>query len=237
MKNSERNKLIIIAVFAGAMGILEAIVAYYLRLLYYPGGFRFPLVMMPDTVLHVEIVREAATIVMLLTVALLTGKGKAGRVVLFLYMFGIWDILYYLGLKVLVGWPGSLLTWDLLFLIPLPWAAPVLAPVICSIFFIAAGVIFEYLQNRQKPISFGLREWAFLVSGAVLILYTFIADYSAVLYRAVSKTTSANSSISELIQNYTPERYRWGFFITGIAMFLAFLFSAILRVNGSHKKA
>ena len=93
MKNSGRNELLAAAVFAAAMGILEAVVAYYLRLLYYPGGFSFPLATMPGEVLSAEIVREAATLVMLISVAFLTGKDKYRRFVLFLFMFGIWDIL------------------------------------------------------------------------------------------------------------------------------------------------
>jgi hypothetical protein len=236
MKNSERNKLFITAAFAGSMGVLEAIVVYYLRLLYYPAGFSFPIVVMPDAVSSAEMVREAATIIMLAMVAMLTGKDNTRRFVMFLYMFGIWDIFYYLGLKVLVDWPVSLLTWDLLFLIPLPWAAPVLAPVICSLFFIITAVTFTVIQKEGKSISPGLREWIFLVSGVVLILYTFLADSVRTLRGALSEGGFTKTRVAELIQHYTPERYRWTIFIIGAAMLFAFLFSTVWRAGGTDNK-
>jgi len=234
MKNSGRNELLVAAVFAAAMGMLEAIVAYYLRLLYYPGGFSFPLVTMPDEVLSAEMVREAATMVMLLSVAFLTGKGKIGRIVLFLYLFGIWDIFYYLGLKIFVGWPESLITWDLLFLIPVPWVAPVLAPVICSVFFILTGIAVTGLQEKGWSFSLSLREWILLLSGLILILYTYVADFSGLLFFSLSEADNRN--ISYLIEHFTPGKYRWGAFIIGAAMLFISLFLTIARIKRDHRK-
>ncbi|HNX66643.1 MAG TPA: hypothetical protein PKH02_07155 [Bacteroidales bacterium] len=236
MKNSGKSELLIAAVFAAAMGILEAIVAYYLRLLYYPVGFSFPLATMPDEVLSAEMVREAATLVMLISVAFLTGKDKISRFVLFLFMFGIWDILYYLGLKVIVGWPGSLTTWDLLFLIPVPWVAPVLAPVICSLFFIMTGVVVMSFQQKGWNVSLCLREWALLLSGLVLILYTFLADFCRILFAQANDAGGSSRNISDLIEHYTPEKYRWGVFIIGAAMLFVSLFLTIVRVKRGQGK-
>jgi membrane protein implicated in regulation of membrane protease activity len=57
-------------------------------------------------------------------------------------MFAIWDIFYYIFLWLLIGWPESFFTWDILFLLPVTWVGPVLAPVINSLTMIVlAGLI------------------------------------------------------------------------------------------------
>src|ERR1035438_4418730 len=89
--------------------------------------------------LSVEIAREAATIVMLVSVALVAG-GRASWLPSFAIAFGTWDIFYYVFLKLLLHWPASIMTWDILFLVPVPWAAPVLAPVVVSVTIIGAGL-------------------------------------------------------------------------------------------------
>ncbi len=63
-----RNALLL-AVFALAMGYMEAAIVVYLRQLYYPQGFSFPLAnTMLEPVFVIELGRELATIV-ILTVA------------------------------------------------------------------------------------------------------------------------------------------------------------------------
>jgi hypothetical protein len=119
-----------LSTYAVAMGLLEAAVVVYLRALYYPEGFRFPLVMMPERMAIIEVLREVTTILMLAAVAALTGKDAHDRFFVFGFLFGAWDLVYYLGLFLFLGWPGSLATWDILFLIPVPWVSPVLFPVL-----------------------------------------------------------------------------------------------------------
>src|SRR5215471_13766120 len=114
--------------YAVAMAYLESAIVVYLRRLYYPHGFDFPLVIIDIPTLLLELGREAATIVMLATVGIAAGRTKVGKGAYFLLLFGVWDICYYIWLKAFVEWPSSLLTWDVLFLIPVPWVGPVLAP-------------------------------------------------------------------------------------------------------------
>ena len=77
-----------------------------------------------DTVL--ELSREAATVSMILTVALLADRSSRTRTfAAFVFVFGVWDLFYYFWLKVLMGWPRSWLEWDVLFLIPSVWLGPV----------------------------------------------------------------------------------------------------------------
>ncbi|MRR23953.1 hypothetical protein EG830_13360, partial [bacterium] len=131
-----------IAVFAAAMGFLEGIVVIYLRELYYPDGFEFPLKLMSSDLVTAEWIREVATLIMLATVGIITGRNGLQRLFYALFAFGVWDIFYYVALNLLIGWPETLLTWDLLFLIPVSWLGPVLAPVINSLTMILMALLF-----------------------------------------------------------------------------------------------
>src|SRR3990170_1940624 len=115
------NKLICLTIFSVAMGFLEAVGVVYLRQLYYPEGFSFPLKPIALEGLSLEYLREISTIVMLVTVGGVAGRNSYERFAFVLYSFGFWDIFYYVWLKVLLNWPPSLLTLDILFLLPVVW--------------------------------------------------------------------------------------------------------------------
>ena len=115
------------------MGFLEAAVVVYLREILYPGGFSFPLSPVPASLALTEIFREVATLVMLVSIGILAGRKFSTGFAWFIYSFAIWDIFYYIFLKAVLGWPESLMTWDVLFLIPTTWTGPVLTPVLVSL--------------------------------------------------------------------------------------------------------
>ncbi len=96
---------------------------------------------LPRSLLVVELMREAATMIMLVSVALLTVKTTRERWAIFLWTFAIWDISYYLGLWTTVRWPPSLFTADVLFLIPVPWFAQVWFPILVSALFMGAVLL------------------------------------------------------------------------------------------------
>src|SRR5262245_39933262 len=97
---SRINRMLVwVSVYAVAMGLLEAAVVVYLRRLYYPHGFAFPLVPVDNDVAVVELWRELATVVMLAAVGGMAGRNRGERFAYFLYAFGIWDLIYYVGLK------------------------------------------------------------------------------------------------------------------------------------------
>src|SRR4051812_35804258 len=121
-----------LTIFSVAMGYLEGAVVIYLRKLYYPEGFSFPLKVMDASTGAVEFLREAATLFMFLSVAALCGKNLKERFAWFCFCFGVWDLVYYAVLKLALNWPLSWFEWDILFLIPVPWVGPVLAPCIVS---------------------------------------------------------------------------------------------------------
>ncbi len=153
-----------IVLWAVAFAFIEAAVVEYLRAIYYPpaaGGFTFP-VLTVDQIralgeehwrrLLIELGREAATLVMLTAVGILAGKNRRESWAYFMIAFGVWDIFYYLWLKLFLDWPPGMMTWDLLFLVPVPWVAPVLAPVIISAALIVSGLIVLSYESQGRPL-------------------------------------------------------------------------------------
>jgi hypothetical protein len=184
--------------YAIAMAYLESAVVVYLRLIYYPQGFDFPLRVIEPWVGAIEVGREAATLVMLLALSWISGKDRWERFLHFCFTFAVWDIFYYLWLRVFIGWPPSLLSWDILFLIPVPWVAPVLAPVLVSVFLIAGSVVMLHLKARGVPLSFARWHWALAVAGGALVLASFMLDAGAVL------------------AGRNPQPFRWWLFGAGV---------------------
>jgi hypothetical protein len=144
------RRALIISVFALAFGFVEASVVVYLRaaaglLPGYQGGTladvrrlsaayqqASPDNQLPQVLLGFEGLREAATMVMLLSVALLAASRVRERLAFFLWAFAVWDISYYASLWATVRWPPSLKELDVLFLIPVPWVAQVWYPLLVS---------------------------------------------------------------------------------------------------------
>ena len=203
------------------MGFLEAAVVVYLRNLFYPAGFDFPLKgFLNPSILGVEWLREFATIVMLIIIAMLAAKKFHERFAYFLYAFAIWDLFYYISLKLTLDWPASLLTWDLLFLIPWPWIGPVLAPILCCILFIAMTFIIINAEDSGTKIKIKAKEGLLMILGIILVLYTWLYDYAKIIIGGgFSKdffTLSNNPEFMKVIANYSPSYYNWPVFLAGI---------------------
>jgi hypothetical protein len=134
MRQGIASRITVVAVYALAMGYLEAVVVYYIRYalgdVHASGSVassitgRFPW--------GIEMTREIATLVMLATVALLAGRDWRERAAALLWAFGIWDATYYLGLEILAQWPSSIITQDVYFLLPVPWGGPVWVPLLAD---------------------------------------------------------------------------------------------------------
>lgn len=206
-------------IFGIAFGFLEAIVVVYLREIYYPEGFSFPLRIFEPRILQVEILREFATIIMLFTFGWILGKKFGERFSFFIFTFAVWDIFYYVGLKLFLNWPQSFLTWDILFLIPITWVGPVLAPVICSAGMILTALIYIYLNEKKYQIKFTKLQIAFIVAGVLIIIHTFINDYYSLmsendLWKDFVNITE-NPKFREVVQNYIPEKFNWFLFSSG----------------------
>jgi hypothetical protein len=129
------TKLSLLAIFGIAMAHFEGVVVVYLRKvlgLLDSDSNKKSIEDFPERYLHIEMSREAATIIMLVAIALLVGVTWIEKGVFFLWTFAFWDLFYYLSLYILIKWPPKLTTIDVLFLIPKPWIAPVWFPVAVS---------------------------------------------------------------------------------------------------------
>jgi hypothetical protein len=172
------RRLAAIAIFAGAFGFVEAAVVVYLRaavglLPGYQGTFselrhssesyhqEQSISSFPQSLLIIEVYREAATMVMLISLALLAAPRKSARWVAFLWVFALWDIAYYAGLWAIVRWPASLTDLDVLFLIPVPWVAQVWFPLQVSLLTLLAIVLSNSGDGSngksvsERPVSTG----------------------------------------------------------------------------------
>jgi hypothetical protein len=197
-----------------AMAYVEAAVVVYLRVIYYPHGFAFPLAPMEGPIVAIEIGREAATLVMLLGVAMLAGTTRWARFLAFCVSFGVWDLFYYIWLWVLLRWPPSLLTWDVLFLIPVPWIGPVLAPVIISILLVIGGLVLWRRDARGEPFDCPVPLRLLVIAGMLLVLASFMLDFHIVA------------------QQQEPPPFRWGLFGGGVVLGVAALLLASSRRAG-----
>lgn len=139
-------RIFALSAYAVAMAYVEAMVVVYIRRLLPDSDLsaidlgRIGTLLRENHIYFEEQTREAATIVMLFAVAWLSGKGTRERAAAFLWCFGLWDIFYYVFLRVWTGWPTSLMDMDVLFLIPGPWVAPVLLPVSISVAMMVSAV-------------------------------------------------------------------------------------------------
>ena len=202
------KRLGLVAAYAIAMAWVESAVVVYLRVMI---GRIEPYQVDPLPVSAglgwIEVGREAATLLMLWAVGWLAGRTWRGRAGYALIAFGVWDIFYYIFLVPMSGWPNSLLDWDVLFLIPLPWWGPVLAPVSISVLLIVGGGLAAW--GEQTGARAWPRWWAWLlnISGVGLALYTFMAT-------ALQTLPEGEMAVRRAL----PISYDWPLFLLALAL-------------------
>lgn len=202
-----RNKnLILVGIFAVAMAYLESSVVVYLRALYGIEDLVRDTPLTADIFTGIEIGREAATLIMLVIIGLLSGNTWQKKNGYSIFAFAIWDIFYYIWLYVFIQWPKSLFEWDILFLIPLPWWGPVITPIIISIFLI----IISYLLIIDAKFKVNSLDWIIFCLSIITILYTFMED-------SIKTLLFGTGSINEV----KPTDFNWIlFFIAYISMII-----------------
>ena len=215
-----------VVVFAVAMAWVESAVAYYLRSMmdriepYQPdplpvlGGFAL-----------VELPREFATLVMLSAVGWLAGRTWRARIGYAAIAFGVWDVFYYVFLKIMCGWPHSLLDWDVLFLLPLPWWGPVLAPVLISLLMILWGTLASQGEGPApsgRPHQQVWRAWMLNFTGMALALYVFMADAIAATHEGLGA-----------VRTTLPAKFNWPLFVLALALMSA----PVLRIMQTLRSA
>jgi hypothetical protein len=203
-----KTKLLTAAIFAVAMAWVEAATVLDLRVLvgrlqpYQPnplpnfGGLG-----------RAELVREGATLLMLLIVGRLAGQRRITRLAYSAFAFGLWDIFYYLFLLALTGWPGSLLDWDILFLIPVPWWGPVIAPVAVSLLMMVGGALAVLLGRFERPACRTQWSWLAAPAGIGLVLYSFMET-------ALRASAAGLAGAFQVL----PSRFDWIAFLPGLAL-------------------
>ncbi len=207
-----RTRWLLVVVFAVAMAWVEAASVYYLRAMVGRlDPYQANPLPMSGILEQVELVREAATLVMLLTIGMLAGPTKRTRLGYTAVAFGIWDIAYYLFLKVICGWPKSLFDWDVLFLLPLPWWGPVLAPVCIALLMIVWGTLVSQGAARSAARSVASKLWWRLNwLGIALALYVFMADSLRNVREGIDAT-----------RTMLPTTFNWPLFVVALALMAA----------------
>lgn len=210
-RNSDVRKIFFIVLFAISMAYVESAVVCYLRKLFYPSGFSFPLPYPPVKYYLIEVGREVATICMLISTSFFLEKGIK-RIAYFLILFGIWDIFYYFWLFLLIKWPSSIFDWDILFLIPVAWASPVICPLIVSLILIIAGIL--TLSFPSNKINFRMGEKIGIGISLSLIFLSFTIE-------------SLRNPFIYLAEK--PVNFYWEIFTLGILLFSFSIFHFIWK--------
>ena len=203
-----------VIIFAIAMGILEAICVVYIRQIIFPPDGNITNVPITDFNFTIEAIRESMTIIMLTTVSLLSAYNVRTRLAMFFLAFGTWDILYYVGLRIFLQWPASIMDWDTLFLIPVAWYSPVLVPVLISFYFIFGSIFIILHEGNGTKLKFSFPVILLQFSAFVVWYYSFIKD---------------SVIISEI--GYTNAEYSWILFFFGLVLGIGSLTISFLFGN------
>lgn len=216
-----RARWLIVVVFAIAMAWVESASVYYLRTVVDRiEPYQANPLPMRGVLGQVELIREAATLVMLLTVGMLSGRLWSARLAYAAIAFGAWDIFYYVFLRLMCGWPRTLFDWDILFLLPLPWWGPVLAPVTIALLMIVWGTYVTQAPQLTQPAATRV-VWGLTATGIALALYVFMADS----IRQVQQGRSVSAWV-------LPTEFNWPIFVTALLLMAAPLASLVWRTHG-----
>jgi len=208
-----------VVAYAAAMAWVEAAVVFYLRKMVNRIE-PYQATPLPEFggIGPTEMARELATLIMLLTVGWLAGGTRRARLGYCLLAFGVWDIFYYVFLKLITGWPSSVWNWDLLFLLPLPWWGPVLAPVAIALLLILWGTAVTQFEGAKAGDS--RRSWTLAAAGAGIALYVFMVD----AIRVAGQGGGA-------IRNVLPEQFNWPLFLVGFVLMAAPVFEVWRKIR------
>jgi hypothetical protein len=203
--------LLVVVVFAVGMAWVEAACVYYLRVMVDRlDPYQLNPLPMRGVLGPVELIREAATLVMLLAVGTLAGRTWRTRLGYTAIAFGVWDIFYYVFLKMICDWPKSLFDWDILFLLPLPWWGPVLAPLCIASLMIVWGTLVSQGIDGNPRTAVTSTLWRLSLLGIALALYVFMADS----LHAVNEGLDATRTV-------LPKTFNWSVFVVALTLMAA----------------
>jgi hypothetical protein len=208
---SGKVRWFVVVGFAMSMAWVEAAVVTYLRILIDRiNPYQATPLPIVGSLGTIELIREAATLLMLLAVGLLAGKNGRTRFGFAAAAFGAWDLLYYVFLRIMTGWPGSLFDWDILFLLPLPWWGPVVAPAAIAALMVAGGTLLALGPPGAISPGGTRLHWGMAAGGAALALYCFMSN---ALATAAQGTQAVRQSL--------PVEFPWQPFLVALALLCA----------------
>jgi len=221
---SERTRWICVMAFAVAMAWVEAASVLYIRALV---GRIEPYQRNPlpidGALSNVELWREASTLVMIIAVGLLAGRTWRRRAAYAAIAFGAWDIFYYVFLRLITGWPKTMFDWDVLFLLPLPWWGPVLAPVSIALVMILWGTLTTQVREDATDARW---SWALASIGIALALGVFMID----AWRALPHGRDA-------VMQVLPTTFNWPVFSGALMLMALPVYSYLRAIIGSMRSA
>ena len=219
------RRWLVVVLFAIAMAWVEAACVYYLRILVdRVDPFQANPLPLRGVLGQVELVREAATLVMLATLGSLAGRTRTARLGYAAVAFGTWDIFYYVFLRLIGGWPRSVFDWDILFLIPLPWWGPVLAPLLIASLMVVGGTWATHPGFTQPATVPSRASWGLHGLGIALALYVFMDD----AFRALSR--------GQDVRQVVPAVFDWPLFWVALACIAAPLAQITWRRRGRRQR-
>jgi hypothetical protein len=199
------KKLLWVGLFAVAFAYVEAAVVVYLRQMYGIHDLLRDIPPLDPMIAIVEVGREFSTLIMLLAVGWTAGRSLQTRLGFAFFAFGLWDIVYYIWLKLFINWPESLLAPDILFLLPLPWWGPVIGPVLIAALMVIGGSLTVIAADREYTIQFSDLEGIALLGGLLVLLYSFMENSLAALPADVD-------TLSQL----RPSTFNWPLYLIGL---------------------
>ncbi len=218
--NSARKRWIVVVLFALAMAWMEAATVFYLRTLVGRVNPYQITPLPPHRILgNIELIRELATLLMLITVGWLAGREFRTRFSYMLIAFGVWDIFYYVFLAVMGPWPRSVMDWDVLFLIPLPWWGPVLAPCIIAALMVIGGTLVTQFEGSAGPSWPSLKSVMLNWAGILLALYVFMEHAIHILPQGEAA-----------LRGVLPTKFNWPLFGLALVLMMVALVELSWRV-------
>ncbi|MDY6852790.1 MAG: hypothetical protein SV487_12045 [Thermodesulfobacteriota bacterium] len=222
-----------VVIFALAFAWVESAVVVYLREIFFDGSFSFPLViqwegerLVVTNITRIEFGREISTIIMLWAAGYLAGKNGLQRFCYFMIAFGLWDIFYYVWLRVMVGWPESLMTWDLLFFVPLPWVGPVITPVLIALAMTVGGSLIIYLQEKGYTIRWRWYDLVIELLCGLLMIVAFCWDWKNIVRLP-----------GEPGRTGLPNPFAWWLYLPAYSFAAAYFSARLWRLVSGNKKS
>ena len=201
----QAKKLWWAGLFAIAMAYVESTVVVYIRRMYGISDLLLDIPPFDPVIVPIEVGRELATLVMLMAMGWAIGRTLQTRISFTFFTFGIWDIFYYIWLRLIIGWPNSLFSPDILFLIPLPWWGPVIAPVLIACLMVVGGVLAVISEDKGYAIKLSVVDWITLIVGVLMMLYSFMEDALSIMPADV-----------ETLTQLRPISFNWPIYLAGL---------------------